>query len=94
LPHLSLSHRRPSGGTGPLAIELNLLQPQPFGHLPQIGRQRQHALLIQTRFFLMHRVHRQAPDRPFGAQINPRGNPLVVQERQHVIAVHPLVLRV
>ena len=38
-------------------------------------------------------MHRQLPCRPFGAQINPRGDPLVVQKRQHVIAVNPLGLR-
>ncbi|MNL33814.1 hypothetical protein D3C87_1557440 [compost metagenome] len=41
----------------------------------------------------MHRMHRQPTRRPLGAQIDPCGNPFVVQKRQHVIAVDPFVLR-
>jgi hypothetical protein len=41
----------------------------------------------------MHRVHRQPPMATFGTQVHPRGNAFAVQERQHVIAVHPLVRR-
>lgn len=41
----------------------------------------------------MHGMHRQAPLRPLRSQVNPRGDPFVVQKRQHVIAIHPLVLR-
>ncbi|MNG29112.1 hypothetical protein D3C84_1144830 [compost metagenome] len=41
----------------------------------------------------MHGMHRQPPGNPLGTQVDPRGNPLIVKKRQHVIAVDPLVRR-
>ncbi|MNZ92920.1 hypothetical protein D3C78_1119660 [compost metagenome] len=41
----------------------------------------------------MHRMHSQTTRRTLGTQIDPCGNPFVVQKRQDVIAVNALVLR-
>ncbi|MNV99199.1 hypothetical protein D3C71_1945320 [compost metagenome] len=41
----------------------------------------------------MHGVHCQLPLGALGAQVHARGNAFAVQERQHVVAVHPLARR-